>query len=356
MPNGLTAINLGSTDSQRGGTLAYIGTTDASCNRQISVLGSAGGLASGTILNNSPNNRSLHLSDPGSWTFNSTMSNCTVNLGGSAVATNVLDAAIPNTTLGNASLVVNGSIWRLTSTFHSYYGATTVTNGTLLLDGVIGVGAGMSGDVTVLNNGVLGGIGTNNNNVTVQPNGALSPGDFAIGTLTINGNLTNYGSIVMELNKAGHTQDQLVGLNTLVYGGTLVLNYQPGSLDIGDNFPLFSAATYLGAFDALTPATPGPGLAWDLTGLTNGTLKVIAGPANPPQLGSISSANGSVIISGSGGTAGSNYYVLTSTNVALPMNDWTRLATNVFESGGTFSFTNAVDPNTPQQFFRLQLP
>jgi hypothetical protein len=278
-PSGWTAINLGSTDSQRGGTLAYIGTTDAVCNRQVTVLGSAQGGAFGTIVNNSPNNSSLHLSDLGSWSLHASMSNCTVNLGGSALATNILDATLPNTSLGNLNLNVNGSIWKLTAA-HYYLGWTRVTNATLLVEGSIGPAE----DVTVLSNGVLGGNGTIYNNVTIEPEGTLSPGT-SIGTLTINGNLSSQGALLMEVDKAAGTNDQVVGVGTLVYGGKLLVSFQPGSLAVGDSFKLFDAVQYLGAFEDIEPALPGPGLQWDTSDLpTTGTLRVAAGDAEPPKL------------------------------------------------------------------------
>jgi len=38
------------------------------------------------------------------------------------------------------------------------------------------------------------------------------------------------------------------------------------------------------------------------------------------------------------------------------LNQWLRAATNYFDSNGNFIFTNAVQTNSPQGFFRLQLP
>lgn len=348
---GATCLILGSTDSQRGGTLAYIGTTDASCNRQITVQGSAGGLASATIQNNSPSNSSLHLSDTGSWALWSTLSNCFINLGGSAIATNILDSSIGNPPSGNGNLTVNGSIWMLNGTY-SYSGYTAVSNGgTLLLEGTLGNSP--SAGVTVGKNGVLGGNGTINDNVTVLASGTLSPGG-SIGLLTINGNLTNNGSIFMELNKGAGTNDHIVGINTLVYGGTLVVTNLGGNLAPGDSFPLFSAAAYQGSFSSISPATPGSGMAWDLTGLTNGTLKLIVGASTPPHIGGIETSGTNVVIGGTGGTASANYYVVTSTNVALALSNWTRLATNVFDSSGNFNFTNGM--SGPRRFYRIELP
>lgn len=45
-----------------------------------------------------------------------------------------------------------------------------------------------------------------------------------------------------------------------------------------------------------------------------------------------------------------------STNVALPPENWTRVATNAFDGVGGFQFTNESDPNAPRQFYPLQLP
>jgi hypothetical protein len=74
------------------------------------------------------------------------------------------------------------------------------------------------------------------------------------------------------------------------------------------------------------------------------------------RLGGIVASNGSMVISGSGGPQTGVYYVLASTNAALPMSNWTRLSTNPFNTDGSFSVTNALNPITPQEFYRIQLP
>jgi len=75
-----------------------------------------------------------------------------------------------------------------------------------------------------------------------------------------------------------------------------------------------------------------------------------------PQFGSIKAASNGMVISGSGGPASANYYLLSSTNLALPLANWTRVATNQFDANGNFIFTNTLATNTLQKFFRLQLP
>ena len=58
------------------------------------------------------------------------------------------------------------------------------------------------------------------------------------------------------------------------------------------------------------------------------------------------------VISGTNGTPGGPYYVLTSTNPIAPLATWQRLLTNTFDSTGRFSFTNSTA--NPQQFFTIQ--
>src|SRR5205823_9422121 len=108
-----------------------------------------------------------------------------------------------------------------------------------------------------------------------------------------------------------------------------------------------------GAFAAIVPPMPGSGLAWDISGLTNGTLKVMTAPR--PTITAITLSGANVVISGSNGVPNGPYYVLTTTNVAAPLANWTRLATNAFSASGSFSFTNAPVA-AGQRFFALQLP
>lgn len=75
----------------------------------------------------------------------------------------------------------------------------------------------------------------------------------------------------------------------------------------------------------------------------------------PPVIHNVVARNGQFIFSGTNGFAGDTYYVLSSTNLALPVSRWTRAATNTFGRTGSFSATNGLPVNTPQLFYRLQL-
>ena len=102
------------------------------------------------------------------------------------------------------------------------------------------------------------------------------------------------------------------------------------------------------------PAAPGTGLAWDTTQLNIGILNVVAA-STQPVIGGIAVSGGNLIFNGTGGTTNGFYYVLTSTNLAAPLPNWIPVATNTFDASGNFSVTNAVDSNSPQQFYLLKL-
>jgi hypothetical protein len=97
-------------------------------------------------------------------------------------------------------------------------------------------------------------------------------------------------------------------------------------------------------------------LAWDTGKLdVNGSITV-TGTATPPTINSVSASGGNFVFSGTGGIEGGNYIVRASTNVAIPATNWVPIVTNVFGPGGSFSYTNVIDPAMPETFFLLQVP
>jgi len=61
------------------------------------------------------------------------------------------------------------------------------------------------------------------------------------------------------------------------------------------------------------------------------------------------------IFSGSNGVPNWPYSVLASTNVALPLTNWTPVLSNTFDPGGNFNFTNPANAAMPQTFYLLKL-
>lgn len=252
---------------------------------------------------------------------------------------------------------------------NTYTGDTTITTGTLVLDtnstisdsDVIDLYSGTTLDVsqrsdatlTLASGQTLEGTGAVNGSLIAGAGSTVSPGASSVGTLTVTNTVALSGFTSMGLDQAGATNSVLASDSTITYGGVLDLTYLSGALPSGSSFKLFQAKSYQGSFSNISPATPGPGQVWDVSALgTSGTIRVTA--ESSPRFGAITLSSGNVVISGSNGVADGSYYVLTTTNLALPLADWTRIATNTFDGSGDFSFTNTA--TGPQRFFLLQAP
>ncbi|HRT57493.1 MAG TPA: hypothetical protein P5038_12770, partial [Candidatus Paceibacterota bacterium] len=284
-----------------------------------------------------------------------------------AVAGTILKLSGSITGPGNLHCVsAAGSIVALgASSTHS--GITEVASGTLMLDPggaltatpEIRVRSGATFDVTAVAPWVLGAsqtlTGSGAVNGSVVANGTVSPGT-SIGTLTFNNDLTLGGVTVMEVTKdTGLASDGVVVNGSLTYGGKLeVVLAGTVPLAVNDTFQLFNAPAGLsGSFSQIVLP---PAYTWDTSQLgVDGRIRV-TGVAAPPQITTVTVAGGTVTLSGSGGTPGGTYYVLSSTNVGLPLASWTALITNLFDGTGKFTYSMPVNPGEPQRFFRLQMP
>ena len=167
------------------------------------------------------------------------------------------------------------------------------TNISLAASSILDVSGRTDQTLTLLSGQTLQGNGTLNGNLLVGSGATVSPGGAnAIGTLTVTNAITLAGNTLIELNKTNSANDQLSQVaGVITYGGTLTVNNLGGTLAAGDSFKVFNAASYSGTFNLVTPA-PGPGLAWDTTGLNTGTIKVVAS-APVPTIGKITVSGGS---------------------------------------------------------------
>jgi autotransporter-associated beta strand protein len=246
---------------------------------------------------------------------------------------------------------VGTGVWTLTGN-NTYSGTTTVGAGTLLVNGDQ---SAATNAVTVSAGAKLGGTGIIGGRTTVS--GTLAPGT-SIGTLTFNTNLilTGTSTTLFELTRLPPTNDVARVLGAVTYNGLLnVVNLSPELLQAGDNFKLFDAAAYSGSFSSLSAPTLDDGLEWNTARLAvDGRLWVVK--TTPPAIGGATASGGSFRFNGAGGTPNWYYYVLTSTNLALPLNQWSRAATNQFDGAGNFGWTNSLETTVPQKFYLLQLP
>ncbi len=248
---------------------------------------------------------------------------------------------------GSGTLALNNT--------ETYTGPTTVSNGTLQVNGQLDAASA----VTVSSNATLAGTGTINGTVTVNAGGTLAPStSSAIGTLTINNSLTLNGNLFFKVNKSLSPQSNDVASvsGTLTSSGTgklTVTNAGPTVLVVGDKFKLFNKPLTNGA--ALT--VTGAGAVWVNNLQVDGSISVSSTTLPKPVITTTTILNGTnLVFSGTNGTVGVTYNVLTSTNLVLPLSSWTPIFTNTFITGGAFSITNLISPSVPQRFYILILP
>jgi autotransporter-associated beta strand protein len=266
--------------------------------------------------------------------FLSALSSAYVLAGGAVIDTGTNNSAITQALLDGGG---NG-------------GLTKVGTGALYLNG-----ANTYTGPTLVNAGTLGGSGSIAGSVTIGAGASLAPGT-SIGTLAVGGNLTLGSNTVMEVSKDGGVpaSDLVAVTGNLAFGGKLtVVVTGTNALAVNDTFNLFDWGTRSGSFTATNlPAN----YTWDLSQLAvNGTIRV-SGVLNRPTVNPPVRSGGNYILTGTGGTPGGAYTWLNSTNVSLPLTQWTTNTTGTFDGSGNFSNAIPINVSEPARFFQLRVP
>ena len=190
-----SVVRFGSTNSATKSNLRYVGSGETN-NRSLELNGTTGDVSieqGGTGL--------LRFSGAISTTGTGSK---TLFLTGSTSGSGQLDGNLAdNATVGVLSVTKTGSgTWNLTGA-NTYTGATTVSAGTLLING------SSVSSVSVASGGVLGGSGTIAGSVNVAAGGVLAPGNSP-GILST-GNLTLAGSLAAQLGKTAPSGQPIAG-------------------------------------------------------------------------------------------------------------------------------------------------
>jgi autotransporter-associated beta strand protein len=267
-PMGNGNVTLSGSNAHSGGTSLHKNTLNIN---NANALGTGTfTIAAGSIDNSSAADLTLATNNVQVWnsdftfvgTRNLGMGTGSISLGSSAGATRTVTVTANKLTIGGG--IANGSHANLPTTgltkagvgilelsgSNSYTGPTTVSAGSLLVNGLLQTSA-----VTVRSGGLLGGAGTLGS-VSILSGGTFAPGNSP-GLLTA-GTLSLAGTTVMEIDAAGTRGTAYDATNVtsqLTYGGALNLVFAAGiSSPLPDNttFNLFDFGSYTSTFSTIT--------------------------------------------------------------------------------------------------------
>ncbi len=281
--------------------------------------------------------------------------NTTYQIGGANVDSTFNGSIRSNTAVATSAVVLHKvGTGRLTLTGSSTYtGGTIVSNGMLFANNETGSATG-SGTVAVRSGATLGGNGFISGATTIENDATLRPGD-PIGTLTFGSSLTLQSGAITVFD-LGATSDQVVVNGALSAAGTIHVNASSGFA--AGTYTLFTSGGAM-TIGALQLGTTPEGFDCVLNTSTPGQIRLVVtsiAPPNPPGITNVYAVGNDLVLSGDGGIPSGSYYVLGTTNIALPIENWSRISTNQFNANGSFNLTNPIDSSLPQFYYRLQLP
>ena len=272
----------------------------------------------------------------------------------------------------NGGLVKNGGGTLILTYANSYTGATTVSDGTLLVIASLAAGSA----VAVAPGGTLGGSGTVAGSVVL--NGTIAPG-AGLGTLATGAETWNGGGrYLCELNSTNSTgADHLnvtgalnVQANAGIKFAVKLVSLTPGNTPgpvanfskfSNNTWSLVTASSGVMNFDTSKFAVDTSSFSNDWSGGSFALavvgndliLNYLAAP-QPPKFSGIIAAGGGTQLSGTG--APGQAYVLQGTTNLAPAILWTPLTTNTADTNGFLQFTEPQATNHPRRFYRLSVP
>lgn len=266
---------------------------------------------------------------------------------------------------GSGSITLNGN--------NIYSGNTLVSEGTLALglagtisgtpqivltnNAVLDVSGRSDSTLTLGNGQSLAGNGSVQGSVTIGSGAAVLPG-LSVGALVVNDALTvqSGGTVSMELDTSlPGGNDSFSGMDSVSYGGSLVVSNLGPALEDGDTFMLFDSGSYGGAFDTIVlPALSGD-LVWTNTLAVDGTLAVVlpAPPVNTTPTNLVFSLNGT-------GTNRLLSFYWPESHIGWTLEAQTNSLGNLWFPVPGSSLTNEISipfyPDAERAYFRMRYP
>jgi autotransporter-associated beta strand protein len=352
-------------DHTTGGTPSNLGDTPSS------FIANNITLAGGTLQGNNPNfafsaNRGITLTaDSGL----SSLTNCITGIPGPITGPYGLTITCPVGTVGtNGVVYLEGTNTYTGNTIISSGVLSLTLNGSISNSPSISIAAGAALDVSGLTGTftlasgqslIASGTGTTTNigiaNAAVL-NGPAS-GTVSLGSQPITLNFTPAAFTGDATHPSLYVPQGALSLN----GNSFTVNNAAGTpLGVGTYVLIQQAGGTISSSGSYSVSVTGTGLAAGTAASISVTgesvnLDVVTSVVPKPVINSVTLSGPNLIFSGTNGSDSGNFYVLASTNVALPLSNWTSIATGSFSPMGAFSVTNAVGVN-PSRFFIIQIP
>ncbi len=267
---------------------------------------------------------------------------------------------------GTGTLTKTGAGRLTLSGANTYGGNTTISAGTLALSGSgsIGNSAGISvvsgatldvsgrvdQTLTLANGQTLTGGGMVIGQLHAGAGSTIQPGS-SIGTMTVQGNVTLSGLLLMQLNRTNtQTADQLTVAGNLVAGGTFTVANIGPALQPGDNFQLFNQP--VSGFSAVNLPAAGAGNVWVNRLAMDGSVQVVSAAALMPTNLTIQAAGTNLVLAWPPDHIGWRLQIQTNAPGAGLGTNWSRVADSLVTNQTTFP----IDPASGSVFFRLVFP
>jgi hypothetical protein len=218
-------------------------------------------------------------------------------------------------------------------------------NTPVAVSGLSGSGSIINGDLTMPTSGL-----------------GLFPGTNGVaGTLTLGGALTLSSTTKSVFDLSGSTgsgNDQVVVGTTLAGNGATITINPLAPLATAD-YTLFTTGSGVTSGFNSTPAwvgTPPANKASYSILTSNGNVVLHYAFVAQPVFGTTTVSGGNLVLTGMGGSPTGTYKLITSTNVATALTNWTVVASGSFSGTGSFSNSIPITPSIPKQFYSIKTP
>jgi autotransporter-associated beta strand protein len=263
---------------------------------------------------------------------------------------------------------VAGGIYNIDTAGQNVTFATALSSGSLtkIGNGTLALTAAntYSGD-TVVEGGKLitttlstsGGNFTATNGAALDVQVAAAGGQLTMNNLNLGNSPTDASTLQIDTLATGNPTVAPVSAAAIITNGTVNIALS-GTALTGGTFPLiaYSGTSPSGALHFIPPVGFAGTLSDNGAGLISVNL-VVSAPTTNANITKVSLSGTNLVVHGTNNNVPNtnfHYVVLTTTNVATALSNWIPVVTNMFNTNGTFDYTNPIIPGTPRQFIDVK--